>query len=331
MTIFLRFFLFSFLFAAAPALAENCRGQDLFAKLSDEKRNAVLQRAAALPHDKGLFWQATRGDTIITIFGTYHFFHRQTDAQTKALLPHGRAADVIYFEMSHEDTKRFEKQSATDPSLMFITSGPTIPEMLEESDWQRLRKRMAERGIPSFMAAKFKPIYLSMMLGLSPCDIRLAATGKKGIDARLARALHEDGKDTRSIEDAGKILRMLDGFSQAEQIAMLKLSLDLPQHPNDLQTTLLEMYLQGETALFWEYGRMLMLDHGGPNAKAEFDTFERLFLTDRNRGWADILDTEVEGKSVFVAVGAGHLPGEIGLLYMLEQRGFTIKKLSLYD
>lgn len=327
----LRFLTVAFLFLAAPLHAFDCGGSNLLPTLSPEKRAALAARAAEMPYPSGLFWQATRGDTVITIFGTYHFFHAKTEAQTAALLPHARAADVIYFEMSHDDTQRFEKQSQTDPSLMFITTGPTIPEMLEESDWQRLRARMADRGIPSFMAAKFKPIFISMMLGSSPCDLRKQMSGIAGIDERLAKVLAEEGHDTRSIEDVSTVVKLLDGFTSEEQIAMIKLSLDMPQDPDDLQRTLLDLYHAEDIALLWEFGRMLMLDHGGPNAQADFDKFERMFLTGRNQGWAELLDTQTAGKSVFVAVGAGHLPGKIGLLHMLEQRGFAIKRLSLSE
>ncbi|UYV38123.1 TraB/GumN family protein [Rhodobacteraceae bacterium D3-12] len=326
-----RFLTVAFLFLAAPLHAFDCGGSNLMPTLSPDKRAALEARAAAAPYPTGLFWQATRGDTKITIFGTYHFFHAKTKEQVSALLPHARAADVIYFEMSHRDTKRFEKQSQTDPTLMFITSGPTIPEMLDEADWQRLRTLMAERGIPSFMAAKFKPIFISMMLGSSPCDLRQQMSGIAGIDERLAAQLDADGLDTRSIEDTSTVVKLLDGFTREEQIAMIKLSLDLPQDPDDLQTTLLDLYFAENISLLWEFGRMLMLEHGGPTAQADFDKFERMFLTDRNTGWAELLDTQTAGKSVFVAVGAGHLPGKIGLLHMLETRGFAIKRLQLSE
>mgnify|MGYP002652786832 CR=1 FL=1 len=39
------------------------------------------------------------------------------------------------------------------------------------------------------------------------------------------------------------------------------------------------------------------------------------------RRWAVV--TAVSG-TVFIAVGAGHLPGEGGLIDLLEERGFTV-------
>jgi uncharacterized protein YbaP (TraB family) len=324
-----RILLIVLLLLASPLRAFECGGSDLLAQMEEEQRSALQARAATYPFHTGLFWRATRGDTTLTIFGTYHFFHTRTDRHIAAVLPYAQAADVTFFEMNHDDITRFEKQSQSDASLMFITQGPTLPEIMDEADWQRLRTRMSALGIPSFMTAKFKPVFVSMIIGFSPCRMRAQTLGSKGIDQQLARQLHEDGYDTRSIEDPATIVKLLDAFTLEEQIAMIKLSLDLPQDPDDLQETLLQLYFRGEIALLWEFGKLLSLDYGGPTAQADFDRFERALLTDRNRAWVEVLDADAPGKNIFVAVGAGHLPGESGVLNLLAQRGFAIEPLNL--
>ncbi|MDQ2090202.1 TraB/GumN family protein [Marimonas arenosa] len=323
-------FLLTFLFLlATPLHAFDCSGTDLLPQMPTEERLKLEARAGIAPYPEGLFWRATRGDTEFTLFGTYHIAHQATADQLDALLPHAQAAELSYFEMSYPDLQAFERRATTDASIMFITDGPTLPELLDEDDWQRLRAAMAERGIPSFMAAKFKPIFVSMMLGLSPCQIKAQTSGEKGIDERLSRALHETGQPGRSIEDVMTTVHVLDSFSEAEQIAMIKLSLDLPIDPDDLQETMLQLYLAGRVSLLWEFGRSLSIQYGGPTAEADFAKFEDVLLTKRNRAWVEELEANATGKKVFVAVGAGHLPGEIGLLRRLEQRGYTIAPLTL--
>lgn len=326
----MRFLIPLLLLLAAPLhAADECGGTDLMATMDPAKRTALVEKAESTPFHTGLFWRATKGETELTIFGTYHFHHARTDRQVAALLPHARAADSAWFEMSHADQTRLETLSKNDPSLMFITDGPTIPEMMQEEDWQRLRTRMSALGIPSFMAAKFKPIFLAMMLGSSPCYMRAQATGAKGIDEQLAQKLAAEEVETRSIEDITTLMNLLDSFSQQEQVAMIKLSLDLPQDPDDLQTTLLTAYLKGQIALLWEYGRMLSLEHGGPTAEADFNRFEQALLTGRNLAWVDTITAKAAGTRAFIAVGAGHLPGEFGLLNLLARRGFTIERMPL--
>lgn len=324
-----RFLLIFLLLLAAPLRAFECSGKDLLSEMPLEQRLRLEARAGIAPYGEGLLWRATRGDTDLTIFGTFHTPHDGTQAQFDALLPRAMTADFSYFEMDHEDQTAFEKRAATDASIMFITQGPTLPDLLDDSDWQRLRAQMAERGMPSFMVAKFKPIFVSMMLGMSPCQMKLQKSGAKGIDARLSLALSKAGRETRSIEDSLTTMHILDAFDQAEQVAMIKLSLNLPLKPDDLQETMMRLYGKGRIAMLWEYARAMSIAYGGPTAKADFDKFEDVLLTRRNLNWVDEIEANATGHSVFIAVGAGHLPGKIGLLNLLAEQGYDIERLSL--
>jgi uncharacterized protein YbaP (TraB family) len=51
---------------------------------------------------------------------------------------------------------------------------------------------------------------------------------------------------------------------------------------------------------------------------------EAKMLTNRNVNWVTQLKTILPQKSVFVCVGAGHLPGKNGVLNLLREAGYTI-------
>ncbi len=107
------------------------------------------------------------------------------------------------------------------------------------------------------------------------------------------------------------------------------MTLAWPGDADDMSYTIRERYLQQQVALMWEFSRLVTLKYGGPTAEEDFARLEQIFLTDRNTGWVDKLLAEAPGQDVVVAVGAGHLPGEIGLLHLLEQEGFKIERLPL--
>jgi uncharacterized protein YbaP (TraB family) len=49
----------------------------------------------------------------------------------------------------------------------------------------------------------------------------------------------------------------------------------------------------------------------------------------RNAAWMDVLMRELDGAGVdFVAVGAGHLLGEHGLVAQLRARGVTVARVG---
>ena len=66
--------------------------------------------------------------------------------------------------------------------------------------------------------------------------------------------------------------------------------------------------------------RQLMID---PDLGLEPED-EAKMLTNRNINWVNQLKTILPQKSVFVCVGAGHLPGDKGVLNLLREAGYTV-------
>ena len=56
--------------------------------------------------------------------------------------------------------------------------------------------------------------------------------------------------------------------------------------------------------------------------------FTEVLLYKRNRNWVTKLKDLMPQKSLLVAVGAGHLPGEKGVINLLRKAGYTITPLE---
>jgi uncharacterized protein YbaP (TraB family) len=57
--------------------------------------------------------------------------------------------------------------------------------------------------------------------------------------------------------------------------------------------------------------------------------FYRKLLDDRNVVMADKIDAWLgEDTDVFVVVGAGHFAGEMGILHLLEQKGWKVEQAA---
>jgi hypothetical protein len=59
----------------------------------------------------------------------------------------------------------------------------------------------------------------------------------------------------------------------------------------------------------------------------EFQNQEEVLINDRNRAWVKKLPAAMQRKSCFVAVGAGHLAGEQGVISLLRKSGYTVEPL----
>ena len=64
-------------------------------------------------------------------------------------------------------------------------------------------------------------------------------------------------------------------------------------------------------------------------SKSEFGMEENqdLLLNDRNKNWVGQLKLIMKKESVLIAVGAGHLVGEKGLIALLKKEGYNLRPL----
>ena len=83
---------------------------------------------------------------------------------------------------------------------------------------------------------------------------------------------------------------------------------------------LLNLYLQGD---IYELDKFMRTSLGGGGG------FYKEFITDRNLGMANVMDSlmKKENMSMFTAVGAGHLASSTGLINLLRNKGYTLRKV----
>ena len=55
------------------------------------------------------------------------------------------------------------------------------------------------------------------------------------------------------------------------------------------------------------------------------DKFEDILLTNRNKNWVKKIKPIMDSKNLFIAVGAGHLGGEQGLIDLLRKEGYEVE------
>jgi len=56
--------------------------------------------------------------------------------------------------------------------------------------------------------------------------------------------------------------------------------------------------------------------------------YRSVLLDDRNKSWVPKLEEAMKRNSVFVAVGAGHLGGEFGLIPLLRKAGYSVEPIK---
>lgn len=323
---------------AGAAGAADCVGRNLIEALPEQTRARLEAAVAEVPYHRGLLWQADKGDAMITLVGTYHFFDPRHQAMLDRLRDPLETAAALYVEAGPREEARLTAALTEDPTLMVATDGPTLPERLSHADWLAVSAAMAERGTPAVVTAKLRPWYVAMMLGISPCMLKAAAargdTG--GLDHMLVDEAEARGVPVLSLEPWDTVFRLFDGLSSKQEEDMIRAGLPAAAYADDYAVTLTDSYFAGDVWRIWEFGRFDAYEKSGLS-KAEVDEqmhFAQTRLMDRrNRSWVLPLSraaqhAAVEGKGVVAGFGALHLPGENGVLRLLEQQGWQIQRLD---
>ena len=321
---------------AGPDDHPACVGRDLLAELSPDRRAKIDAAVEATPFSRGTRWTATRGDARIEIVGTYHFDDPRHDPVIAALTPVIAGAGALMVEAGPEEEARITEALKSEPDLMIDPTGPTLPERLDAQDWKQLSDAMVDRGIPAIMVSRMRPWYVSMMLGISPCMIDQIKTAGavEGLDRDLMTVAQTAGTPVHALEPWDTVLTLFAGLTPEQELDMIRSALPGAILADDYAHTTIEAYFRGDIWAIWQFMRLDAEENSGLD-RAEVDrqialAEERLMVA-RNAAWIAPLtraadEAAAQGKPVVAAFGALHLPGEKGVLRLLERDGWTVTK-----
>ena len=101
-----------------------------------------------------------------------------------------------------------------------------------------------------------------------------------------------------------------DAYSDSEMIAMLEGS------DTELMKEMVQAYKQEKLEDLYK----IITGENVMNDKAK-----KYMLYERNLNWVKVLPEMMKKESLFVAVGSGHLAGDLGLINLLKKEGYTVK------
>jgi uncharacterized protein YbaP (TraB family) len=197
---------------------------------------------------------------------------------------------------------------------MNYTDGRTLKEVLPPELYRRTAEALQELGMTPEAFKDFKPWAVVTLLSLPPAE--------KGefMDLVLYRTAVDAGKEIKGLETMEEQLGVFDGLSESDQIAFLEEALDSRAEMPTLFEELIQAYLAQDLETLMELSER-HLQRGDPRLAA---LFRETAVDSRNRRMAERLGPLLEQGGWFVAIGALHLPGEKGVLRLLEEQGYEV-------
>lgn len=266
------------------------------------------------PNDNTLLWQVT-GNGLKKpsyLFGTFHLMCKDDIHISDQLKTAMERSDTVYMEMKMDDP------SVLLGAMMYMTmkNGKTLKDLYTPEEYEKVGEFFKDSlKMPLTLFEKMKPYFLVSLFYPKMMD----CPSPSGVEMELMKFMKENKKEIKGLETIQFQASVFDSIPYEWQARELMKNIDsLPEMKREFN----------KMVRLYKNQQMDSLAHMLNDSEFSDEKYGRILLTNRNENWAHQLDSIMKTQSVFVAVGAGHLPGTNGLIGLLRKMGYTVTPLK---
>lgn len=278
--------------------------------------------------ENALLWEIS-GNGLKTpsyLYGTIHIIGEDDFFLTDSTVITFNQTKQLALEIDIDDMNNPFKMLGMIGGMM-MDDGLTLKDLLKEDEYKITHQYIIDSmGMPSLMAGmmeRMKPMFLSEMVGtdmssMQEGDGMLSQQGSKSYEMELSAMAKEKEMEVLGLETVAFQLSIFDSIPYKEQAYMLY---DAIQSGGEKEAAaldeLVEMYKKQDIN---GLNQMIVGD-------AEFSKYNEILLVNRNKNWIPKIGKYAQQMPTFFAVGAGHLPGDQGVIMLLRQAGYTVRAI----
>jgi uncharacterized protein len=276
-----------------------------------------LAGTAQAPKENTLLWRISGNQLKAPsyLFGTIHMICGDDIQISDSLSNAISKADDVYLELDMDNI--VEMMSVM--TKMKMRNDTTLSELLTPEEYQKVKKFFDEKGgLLSFsMMEKYKPMLTASTLMQSEmaCDNAVAMEQLIMNEARMNRV------SIKGLETMAYQMSIFDSIPykvQAKQLVEYIDNFDDKAQSKEFEK-LSEAYRKQE---------LNKLEALIANDQSGMEQYSDLLLFNRNKNWVKKLAELLPEKRLVIAVGAGHLPGEKGLINLLRKAGYKVEPVK---
>ena len=265
--------------------------------------------------DGPALWVVKDADSTIYLFGTIHVLRPETHWESAKVTAAFNSASDIWFEISNPDDV-----AALVPLIRQHGVSPATPlsSLLTPAELGELNAAAAVLGISGAQMDIFRPWYAGLTLSLAPLK-KAGYDPNSGVELIFKARAEAAGKPVHGFETLDKQVLTLANLPQDIQLEFLRSTLKAVDDAGTELDALVDAWTAGDVAA---------LDRvTNDDMKTEAPDIYKALLTDRNRGFAQQIQTLLAGSgTAFVAIGAAHLAGSDSVQSMLATRGIEVER-----
>ena len=259
------------------------------------------------------------------ILGTYHFAPEVMIDKIPGMQQAFDGCDVVVGELENE-TMLDPKSQALAAQAMIAPLDSTLDKLFTPEEYkiveQVFNKYFGTMGVKLSQMKMFKPSAIStQMQAIQAMKFFPTLNVNDLIDMAVQNRANEAGKPSLAFETMEEQIDLLFNTPLTEQAQGLLEACKNDEMFAEQSSALVEAYMTQDLS---KIEAIINDPELGGNESEELDAL----LYDRNRSWAVKLAKMMPERACLVCVGAGHLPGNQGLLQLLRDRGYTVEPMQ---
>jgi uncharacterized protein len=270
---------------------------------------------------KHFLWKVTGSKGVVYLLGTIHAAKADLYPLPSIIEDSFQKADTLIEEIDISEPAEAARAQRGLIEEGSYPKGDTITNHLSEVTRSHLAAYLKKGDLPEPVVAHMRPWLVSMLVEQLELQ-RMGFDLSYGLDQHFLEEARQSHKQIGALEDAGSQLKLLSSLSEEFQDRLLLSTLVDMEKSQDVLDLLTRAWQSGDAVALHELITSSVRDY--PQLKPLMTKL----LDDRNTAMTAKIEHFLQTpKSYFVAVGAGHLVGEQGILSQLQRRGFRVEQL----
>jgi uncharacterized protein YbaP (TraB family) len=251
------------------------------------------------------------------LFGTMHMLCADDIALSDNLKSAIGEADNVYLELEMDNL--FEMMGAMQH--MNMKGDTTLSDLLTQEEYKKVKAYFNEGGgmLPFSMLESFKPMLAASLIAEQ--QIKTSCDNMIAMEQLIMQEAKASEKKIKGLETMDFQLGIFDKIPYKLQAKQLY---QMIAHVND-STDANEIV---ELTNAYRSQKLEVLEEMTKKEDMGIRNFTELLLYSRNEAWTKKLQEILPGKSLVVAVGAGHLPGKRGVINLLRAAGYKVEPVQ---
>lgn len=243
------------------------------------------------------------------LYGTIHVMPKKDFSISEKITKAFNQCSVLAMEI---DLNMDLKTKISVAQQTILPNNQTLENLMNASEYNRLKQYVIDSM--HVKKSKFKKYERLKPFFFSSAIMQEQMKDTESYEVEFNKMAKKRKMQTAGLESIYSQLDLVNKMPTNEQLQMLTSELYSANETNSFDK-MIELYKNEDTEALYKVIN---------DETAGMTDFTEDFLVKRNKNWIPAIETLVAQNATFIAVGAGHLGGEKGVIALLKKQGYTV-------